>query len=130
MEIDFDGDGDLVDFCTVPGGTYKCSVAEVRTGATRAGDIRWSLRLVVAEGPHIGSTAAWDSIVFSVRGRARARAVLQALGLPTKGKVHIEPEHLEQRQVMVKIQPCEYQSPSGSVVKRNEVPWDGYSPCT
>ena len=42
--------------------------------STRAGDERWSLRLVVAEGQHVGKQAAWDSLVFSTRGRARARA--------------------------------------------------------
>jgi len=74
---------------TVPAGAYVCRVADVRPGTTRAGDERWSLQLVVATGPHAGILAAWDSLVFSVRGRARARYVLVALGLPAKGRVQV-----------------------------------------
>ncbi|MBL9077239.1 MAG: DUF669 domain-containing protein [Planctomycetes bacterium] len=126
MEIDFDASDRVSDFVTVPAGTYVCRVAEVRPGATRAGDERWSLRLVVAEGQHTGKQAAWDSLVFSSRGRARARLVLQALGLPAAGKVQIEPRDLEGRSALVEVRPAEYQSPSGDVVRRNEVPYDGF----
>jgi len=126
MEIDFDATDRVSDFVTVPAGTYLCRVAEVRTGTTRAGDERWSMRLVVAEGQHIGKQAAWDSLVFSTRGRARARSVLQALGLPAAGKVQLEPGDLEGRTALVEVRPAEYQGPSGEVVRRNEVPYDGF----
>ncbi len=126
MEIDFDASDRVSDFVTVPAGTYLCRVAEIRTGTTRAGDERWSMRLVVAEGQHIGKQAAWDSLVFSTRGRARARMVLQALGLPSAGKVQIEPADLEGRTALVEVRPAEYQGPSGDVVRRNEVPYDGF----
>ena len=97
MEIDFDAKDRVSDFVTVPAGTYLCRIAEIRPGSTRAGDERWSLRLVVAQGQHVGKQAAWDSLVFSTRGRARARMVLQALGLPATGRVQIEPADLEGR---------------------------------
>lgn len=114
------------DYTTVPAGTYVCRIDEVRPGTTRAGDERWSLRLVVDAGEYAGRQAAWDSIVFSTRGRARARRVLQALGLPAKGKIQIEPADLEGRKAKVEIKPAGYTSPSGDVVRRNEVPYDGY----
>jgi hypothetical protein len=126
MEIDFDASDRVSDFVTVPAGTYLCRVAEIRTGTTRAGDERWSMRLVVAEGQHIGKQAAWDSLVFSTRGRSRARAVLQALGLPAAGKVQLEPGDLEGKTALVEVRPAEYQGPSGEVVRRNEVPYDGF----
>ncbi len=126
MEIDFDASDRVSDYVTIPAGTYLCRVAEVRPGSTRAGDERWSMRLVVAEGQHTGKQAAWDSLVFSSRGRARARAVLHALGLPASGKVKIEPADLEGRTALVEIRPAEYQSPAGDIVRRNEVPYDGY----
>lgn len=128
MEIDFDASRQVSDYVTIPAGTYVCRIAEIRPGMTRAGDERWSLRLVVAEGQHVGKQAAWDSLVFSTRGRSRARMVLQALGLPASGKVQIEPGDLEGRQALVDIRPAEYQSPSGDVVRRNEVPYDGFRP--
>ncbi len=126
MEIDFDASDRVSDYVTIPAGTYLCRVAEVRPGSTRAGDERWSMRLVVAEGQHTGKQAAWDSLVFSSRGRARARAVLHALGLPASGKVKIEPADLEERTALVEIRPAEYQSPAGDIVRRNEVPYDGF----
>jgi len=126
MEIDFDAKDRVSDFVTVPAGTYLCRIAEIRPGSTRAGDERWSLRLVVAQGQHVGKQAAWDSLVFSTRGRARARMVLQALGLPATGRVQIEPADLEGRNALVEICPSEYQGPDGAMVRRNEVPYDGY----
>ena len=128
MEIDFDASDRVSDFVTVPAGTYLCRVAEIRPGVTRAGDERWSLRLVVAEGQHVGKQAAWDSLVFSTRGRARARSVLHALGLPCSGRVQIEPADLEGRLALVEVRPVEYQAPNGDVVRRNEVPYDGFRP--
>lgn len=128
MEFDFDGRDRVSDYVTVPAGTYLCRITEVRLGTTRAGDERWSLRLVVAEGQHVGKQAAWDSLVFSSRGRGRARLVLQALGLPAAGRVQIEPHDLEGRHALVEVRPAEYQSPSGDVVRRNEVPYDGFRP--
>lgn len=126
MEIDFDAADHTSDFVTVPAGTYFCRIAEVRAGTTRAGDDRWSLRLVVAEGEHVGKQAAWDSLVFSTRGRARARLVFAALGLPSQGRVQIEPKDLEGRNCLVQVRPAEYAAPGGETVRRNEVPYDGY----
>ncbi|HEB51849.1 MAG TPA: DUF669 domain-containing protein [bacterium] len=126
MRIDFDATDPVSDFVTVPKGTYLCRVAEVRTGTTRAGDERWALRLVVAEGQHVGKQAAWDSLVFSPRGRKRVRLVLQALGLPATGKVDIEPGDLEGRSALVEVRPSEYEATDGQIVRRNEVPYDGY----
>jgi hypothetical protein len=126
LEIDFDADARLTDFVTIPPGDYLCRVAEVREGTTRGGDERWSFRLVVAEGSHVGKQAAWDSLVFSNRGRARARTVFAAFGLPSSGKVQVSPTDLEGRTVIVSVRPAEYQSPTGETVRRNEVPYDGY----
>ena len=126
MEIHFDTKDAVSDFVSVPEGTYLCRVAEVRVGETRSGDARWSLRLLVAEGRHVGKQAAWDSLVFSVRGRARARLILRALRMPTEGKVDIEPEDLTGREALVAVRPTEYESPSGQLIRRNEVPYDGY----
>lgn len=126
MELDL-GDGEEErDFVTVPAGTYLCRVAEVRVGRTRAGDERWALRLMVADGEHAGRQAAWDGLVFSTRGRARVRRVLGALGLPDRGKITLEPADLEGRRVFVEVRPVEYSTPTGEVVRRNEVPYDGY----
>ena len=126
MEINFDTEDTVSDFVSVPAGTYLCRVAEVRVGETRSGDVRWSMRLLVADGQYVGKQAAWDSLVFSVRGRARARMALRALGLPAEGKVEIEPADLTGRAALVSVRATEYESPAGRLVRRNEVPYDGY----
>ena len=127
VDIDFDSQPTVSDYCAVPAGRYLVRIAEVRPGTTRNGDERWSLRLVVAEGEHVGSLAAWDSLVFSTRGHARVRSVFHALGLPTKGKVRMQPEDLQDRRVFAELRPSEFEQPSGVRVRRNEVPYNGYS---
>ena len=131
INLDDDSDDKVMDFTSVPSGNYLCRVAEVRTGTTRAGDPRWSVRLEVITGHYTGRMAAWDALVFSTRGRARVRAIFKAIGLPHTGKVHVEPDDMVGRTAQVEIRPAEYVSPTGEVVKRNEVPYDGWRspPC-
>lgn len=127
MDLDFDAIEKVTDFVSVPEGTYLCEIAEVQTGTTRNGDERWGLRLVVAEGEFCGRQAAWDSLVFSTRGQIRVRLVMEALGLPTKGKVQLKPENLVGCRAFISVRPSEYQHPdSGQVIRRNEVPYRGY----
>jgi hypothetical protein len=116
------------DYLTVPAGSYVCEIAEVRLGTTRAGHDLWTLRLVITEGEHSGRTAAFDNLVFSVRGRARLRRVLSAFGLPAEGRVRIEPARLAGRRALVDVQPVEYVNGAGQTIRRNEVPYDGYRP--
>ncbi len=128
MDFDLGTDQDkMKDFVTVPAGTYLCRVAEVTRGTTRNGDERWGIRLIVAEGEFVGTLAAWDGIVFSERGRFRARRILAAMGLPSSGRVSIEPEDVLGKQVFVEVRPRDFKdSLTGEEVRRNEVPYDGY----
>ncbi len=126
MEVDFNEVGEVSDYVSVPAGTYVCEVAEVRTRTSRAGDELWSLRLVVAEGEHAGRHAAFDNLVFSLRGRVRLRRVLRALGLKAEGRVEIQPKDLEGRRAFVEVRPVEYTNSAGETIRRNEVPYDGY----
>lgn len=127
MDIDLDDESgsSIHNFALIPDGDYVCIVREVRPGTTRNGDVRWSMDLVVAEGEHIGKHAAWDSIVFSSRGRVRARSILSAFGLPHSGRVTIEPKDLEGRKAIVTIRKCTYVS-GDAEVSRCEVPYEGY----
>ena len=70
MDFDFDIKEGVMDYVSVPEGTYLCEITEVRVGTSRAGDERWSMRLVVVEGEYTQRHAAWDSLVFSTRGQA------------------------------------------------------------
>ncbi len=131
MEIDFDQMDNVSDYVSVPAGTYLCRTAEVIPGTTRNGHERWGIRLIVAEGEFVGRQAAWDGLVFSERGTMRARRVLAALGLPTQGKVKVEPQDLVGRQAFVTVKPQDFRDPtSGRVVRRNQVPYEGWMPCT
>jgi hypothetical protein len=126
--IEVDLDAHTVDYVVVPRGTYLCRVAEVRCGTNQAGAERWALRLVVADGPHVGKQAAWDSLVFSRQGLPRIRLVFAALGLPASGKVQVGPEDLEGRLAKVDIHIADFSTPSGEVIRRNQVPYDGFAP--
>ncbi|MEM7205235.1 MAG: hypothetical protein AAF628_33580 [Planctomycetota bacterium] len=128
MEVDLTPADGINDYITVPAGSYVCEIAEVRPGTTRAGDPRWGIRLIVAEGEYTGRQAAWDGLVFSRRGRARVRRILGALGLPNQGKVDLAPADVEGRRALVEVRPSEFEDPSGETVRRNEVPYDGYRP--
>ena len=126
MELDLGEKETVQDYVTVPAGTYVCKIEEVRVGSTRAGDPRWSFRLLVEQGEYQGRQAAWDSLVFSERGTHRARVVLEALGLPHTGTVQLEPEHLQGRSALVEIAPADYANLRGETIRRNEVPYNGY----
>jgi len=126
MEFDLNGAEQPTDFVTVPQGVYLCEISDVRVGTTRAGDPRWGIRLIVAEGEYVGRQAAWDGLVFSVRGRARIRRILAALGMPDQGVVQISPDELRGRRAFVEIRPSQYTGSDGIAVRRNEVPYDGY----
>ncbi len=127
MDLDFDAIEKISDYVTVPAGTYLCEIAEVRESTTKNGDERWGLRLVVAEGEFCGRQAAWDSLIFSTRGQVRVRLVLEALGIPTKGRVSLKPEDIKGRRAFVEVRPSEFEQPdSGQIVRRNEVPYRGY----
>lgn len=130
MEIDLSKKDNVSDYVTVPPGTYLCRVTQAVRGTTRKGDERWGICLTVAEGEFIGRQAAWDGLVFSERGTARVRRVLTALGLPSEGRVQVEPEDLVGRQAFVTVKPDRFEDPAtGRVFNRNQVPYDGYLPC-
>lgn len=126
MNLDFETSKKVSDFVSVPAGTYLCRVGQVRPGTTRNGDERWSISLVIAEGRFAGKQAAWDNLVFSPRGLARVRLVFEAFGLPSSGKVDVEPSDLEGCTALVEVRPAEYAAAGGPVIRRNEVPYAGY----
>lgn len=126
MELDFDSREQVTDYISVPPGTYRCRVAEVRERLTRNEDTLWALRLVVAEGEFVGREAAWDNLVFSSRGLNRVKLVFRALRLPTDGKVQVTPEDLVGTEAFITVRPSEYHAPEGMMVRRNEVPYEGY----
>ena len=126
MKLDFDDRDPVSDFVSVPAGTYLCRVADVRERTTRNGDALWALRLIAAEGEFVGRDVAWDNLVFSTRGLNRVRKVFAALGLPADGRVDVAPADMMDKQAFVEVRPAEYHAPSGDLVRRNEVPYDGY----
>ena len=119
--IDMDDAQPVWDYCMVPEGIYACSVDEVRLGLTRAGDEKWSIKFVVAEGNHAGKFAAWDALVFNERCKGRVGLILTALGLPNTGKVTIGPGDLEGRTAVIKLFAKEYISYAGYRIRRHDV---------
>ena len=83
MRFDFSQIQDVESFVSVPPGTYRCRVADVREGTSRDGSVRWSFRLEVADGEFAGRTGAWDSVTWSERGVHRVQHALAAMGFDT-----------------------------------------------
>ena len=126
MDLDFDSREETNDFITVPAGTYLCRIAEVRERLTRSEDVLWAIRLDVIEGEFVGRLAAWDNLVFSSRGLTRVKRFLDALGLPSDGKVQLSPDDLVDQKVFAEVRPAEYHAPDGNMTRRNEIPYNGY----
>jgi Protein of unknown function (DUF669) len=116
----------MTDYITIPAGTYRVRIAEVRQRETRRGNTLWALRLVVAGGEFEGRTAAWDNLVFSPRGSTRVANVYRALGVGEHAGDEVLPEHLVGREALVTVRPAEYLAADGQVIRRNEVAYDGW----
>jgi len=129
IHIDFSQIEDVDSFVTVPEGRYLCRVGEVREGETKAGDLRWALRLEVADGELAGRTAAWDGLVWSPRGLPRVKHVLHSLGFDTSGAVDIDAAQLLGCQAFVDFFIEEWTDPNTSRrTERLAVPFLGYEP--
>ena len=46
--------------------------------------------------------------------------------MPNQGTIDLAPKDLEGRRALVEIRPAEFENAEGQVVRRNEVPYDGY----
>lgn len=128
MRFDFSAVDDVQSFVSVPAGLHNVRVAEVREGRARDGSVRWTYRLEVIDGDHIGRTAAWDCITWSERGIYRVKKVLDALGIDVRGEVEVEPKDLIGLRACVLIQPEEREDPvTGRRQVRMRVPYLGYA---
>lgn len=129
IHVDFSQVEDLDSFVTIPEGRYLCRVGEVREGETKAGDLRWALRLEVTEGDLAGRTAAWDGLVWSQRGLPRVKHVLQCFGFDTSGPIDIEAAQLLGCRAFVDFFIEEWSDPNtGRRTERLAVPFLGYDP--
>lgn len=129
VHVDFSQVDDVDSFVTVPEGRYLCRVGEVREGETQAGDLRWALRLEIAEGELAGRTAAWDGLVWSHRGLGRVKYVLGVLGFDVSGPLDVGAQDLLGRRAHVDFFIEEWTDrTSGKRVERLAVPFLGYEP--
>lgn len=128
MQWDFTDVEETEDFASLPQGWYTVKVEEVREGSTREGDARWGLKLVVTRGPYAGRTAAWDGLIWSDRASARAKRLLEAMGIDSSGKVELESQDVLGRCLDVELVLEEWENPvTGRRQRRNTVPYDGFA---
>lgn len=131
MRVDFSEVENIEDLRSVPAGEYLCRVVEVRESDSPAGHKRWGLRWEVVEGDFVGRTACWDSLHWSDRGLARAKYVLQVLGLDTGGELQVEPSDLEDLLAWVSCASEEREDPVTGIRRlTNRVPFAGYKAAT
>ena len=131
IHVDFSQVENVDSFVAIPEGRYLCSIGEVREGETQAGDLRWALRLEVAEGELAGRTAAWDGLVWSQRGLGRVKYVLGVLGFDVSGPLDLGAADLLGREAYVEflIEEWTYRS-TGKRTERLAVPFLGYEPAS
>jgi hypothetical protein len=111
----------------IPDGEYLVTVDDCRRRDTAGGHLAWSLRLVVFDGPYSGRFAAWDTLVFSPRGKNRARSVLRELGAyASLETLEFPPVGILGRCARVSIRRAQYVGPEGHTIERCEVPYDGW----
>ena len=129
MRFDFSQIQDVESFVSVPPGTYRCRVADVREGTSRDGSVRWSFRLEVADGEFAGRTGAWDSVTWSERGVHRVQHALAAMGFDTSGVVDLRAHDLVGAEVSATLEAEEREDPlTGRRQLRLRVPYAGYEP--
>ena len=129
VQVDFSRIEDVESFVTIPEGRHLVRIAEIREGETKAGHLRWALRLEVVDGEFAGRTAAWDGMVWSKRGLPRVKHVLNVLGFDTNGALEVSPDDLCGKQAVVDFFIEEWEHPStGRRTQRLSVPYLGYEP--
>lgn len=130
------------DYTSVPPGTYLCEVDEIREGFTRSLHHRWGISLRVVDGVHAGRLIAWDALVFSHRGLPRVKQIARAFGLADVADRLVFPALTEEAEnaretfrallhgahARVTIRFIEYPDERGNVIRRAEVPYEGYEP--
>ena len=127
VQVDFSQVEDAESFVTIPEGTYRVRIAEVREGQTKSGHLRWSLRLEVSEGEFAGRTAAWDGLAWTERGLMRVKHVLAVLGFDTSGALEVQAAELLGREAEVTFFVEEWEDPNTHRrVERLAVPFLGY----
>lgn len=128
MKLNFEDVADVEDYTSVPPGHYPCRIAEVREGASRDGDPRWSFRLEVIEGEYAGRTAAWDGLSWGERGLKRAKYILSSFGFDVSGSLDLEPNDLMGLSAWVEVENEErFDEGTGQSVVRPKVPFLGYT---
>lgn len=125
--LDFASIEDMNDYELIPPGTYVCEVVKVEKHVTRAGDEMWRITLRVISGNHEGGVV-FDNLVFSIRAAKRVKHFCSALGIDVGSELDLLPDMIRHRRCIVRVVIEEYQDKDGLTMRRNKVPFAGYSP--
>jgi hypothetical protein len=109
-------------------------VAEVRESQSPAGHQRWGLRLEITmadDDQFVGRTACWDTIHWSERGQARARYILNKLGINTPNQMETyQARDILFREALVTIITEEIEDPILGIRRQtNRIPFAGWKTC-
>ena len=118
------------DFAPLPDGDYVCSLADIETDVTRAGDPMWKLRWAVESGEYAGRIL-FDNLAFSAKAMPRVKLICASCGLDVSGEVDLEPTMLLGKRASVSVFIEEFRDDQGAAKVRNRIPFGGYAPiCT
>ena len=116
----------IADFAPLPDGEYTCSLADIETDITRAGDPMWKLRWAVESGEFAGRIL-FDNLVFSPKAMPRAKLICASCGLDVTGEVDLEPSMLMGKRARVTVYVEEFRDDAGIAKVRNRIPFGGYA---
>ena len=128
-KINFDTVDAISDFAPLPDGEYICSLSDIETDVTRAGDPMWKLRWTVEEGECAGRLL-FDNLVFSAKALPRVKLICESCGLDVSGEIDLEPAMLLEKRSRITTYIEEYVDDSGATKARNRIPYDGYASAT
>jgi len=123
--VDFNNVSEIADFAPIPDGEYVCSLVDIETDLTRAGDEMWKLRWEVDGGEHDGRLL-FDNLVFNAKAMPRVKLVCSSCGLDVTGEVDLNPDMLLNKRAMVMTYQEEYEDDRGQAKVANRIPFDGY----
>jgi len=116
----------IANFAPLPDGARICTLTDIETDVTRAGDPMWKLRWTVEGGEYAGRLL-FDNLAFSAKALPRVKLICECCGLDVSGEIDLEPGMLLEKRARVTTYIEEYVDDSGATKARNRIPYDGYA---
>ena len=104
FNVDFDASSSGI----IPEGSYVVSVVEVKSGVSKTGNKKLTIKYEIAEGKYKGKPI-WDSLSLSENATWRIQQFIGALKLPNTGKQEVDTDRWEGRKLVILVRKNTYE---------------------